>query len=230
MNVLKILYPDRCPLCDTARSLKETGICPECEKKLIVIKEPVCIVCGRPLSKENSVCPDCKISPRYFDGGKSVFAYSSLNDSIYKFKYMNRAAYAKCYGKLMVKEVGEWLSWIKPDALVPVPLHKKRLIARGYNQATELAEEISRLTGIPVRESLAGRRKNTVPQKLMDKRGRQINMKRAFIVREDVVKLRRVVVIDDIFTTGSTINSLAKELKEAGIKEVWFLTVSRAGL
>ena len=230
MNILNLLYPDRCPLCDTARPVKETGVCPECVKKLITVKGPVCEKCGRPVEKEGMVCDECIAEDFSFDGGKSVYTYSSVSESIYRLKYMNRAAYAKTYGKLMAKEAGEWLEWIKPDALVPVPLHKKRLIKRGYNQAKELADEISKQTGILVADYLVKRSKNTVPQKLVDKKGRQLNMKKAFIVEENVVSFKRIVLIDDIFTTGSTIDSLSRELKDAGVKEVYFLTISRAGV
>ena len=230
MNILNLIYPDRCPLCDTARPVKETGVCPDCVKKLITVKGPICEKCGRPLYGEGLLCKDCEANEFSFDGGRSIFTYSSVSDSIYRLKYMNRAAYAKTYGKLMAKEAKEWLEWIKPDALVPVPLHKKRLIARGYNQAKELADEISGQLGIPVADYLVKRTKNTVPQKLVDKTGRQLNMKKAFIVEENVVSFRRIVLIDDIFTTGSTIDSLARELKTAGVDEVYFLTISRAGI
>lgn len=230
MNILNLLYPDRCPLCDAARPVKETGVCPECAKKLITVKGPVCEKCGRPVSKEGMVCDECIAEDFSFDGGKCIYTYSSVSDSIYRLKYMNRAAYAKTYGKLLAKEAKDWLEWIKPDALVPVPLHKKRLIKRGYNQAKELADAISTEAGIPVADYLVRRLKNTVPQKLVDKKGRQINMKKAFIVEENVVSFKRIVLIDDIFTTGSTIDSLSRALKDAGVKEVYFLTISRAGV
>lgn len=230
MNVLKILYPDRCPLCDGARPIKETGFCPECIKKLNIIKEPVCKVCGRPVTMHESVCDECKVKHHYFDGGRALLAYSGINESIYRFKYMNRAAYASGYAKLMNRYLGDWLKSVKPDAFIPVPLHKKRLIGRGYNQSTQLALELSKLTGIPVRATAADRIKNTRPLKLMGAKDREINMKKAFIVKENVVNLKRVVIIDDIFTTGSTIDSLSFELKKAGVREIFFLTVSRAGI
>ena len=230
MNILNLLYPDRCPLCDAARPVKETGVCPDCVKKLITVKGPLCEKCGRPMMREGMICYDCVADNFSFDGGKSIFTYSSVGESIYRLKYMNRPSYAKTFGKLMAIEAKDWLEWIEPDALVPVPLHKKRLIKRGYNQAKELADAISKHAGIPVADYLVKRSKNTVPQKLVDKKGRQINMKKAFIVEENVVSFKRIVLIDDIFTTGSTIDSLARELKNAGVKEVFFLTISRAGV
>ncbi len=230
MDLYKILYPDRCPVCDRARPIFGTGVCPECIKELKNIPLPVCEVCGRPVEKNEFRCRECKSARYSFDGGRSVFAYSSLNESIYRFKYMKRPAYAKPYAELMYREIKGWLEWLNPDIFIPVPLHKKRLIARGYNQAKELAEELSKLTGIPVESSVLERAKNTLPQKLTDRRGRQINMKKAFIVRKNVVKFRRIVLIDDIFTTGSTIDSAAFALKASGVSEVYFLTLSRAGV
>lgn len=229
MNLLKFLYPDRCPLCDTARPIKETGFCPECLKKLPVIKDPVCHKCGRPLDAYKMFCSECEEKKTEYDGGRCIYAYTDIVESLYRFKYMGRKAYAKTYAEEMVKHLGDWLSGLKPDALIPVPIHKNRLIHRGYNQAEELALEISKLTGIPVKASLAARVVNTAPQKQKGALERRINLKKAFLVRENVVNLNKVVIVDDIFTTGSTIDSLAGELKRAGIEKVYFFSISRAG-
>ena len=229
MKLIKIMYPDRCPLCDTARPLNETGICPDCKDKLKKLEEPFCPLCGREMKSRGKLCRDCITGLIYYDGGQSGFCYSGLKDSIYKFKYMNRSPYARDYASLLFEVRGAWLLSLKADALVPVPLHKKRLIKRGYNQATELAMELSHLSGIPVEDKLIMRARNTVPQKLMNRVQRKSNMKKAFIVRGNVVNLRRVIIVDDIFTTGSTVNSMALELKAAGIKEVFFITLARAG-
>jgi len=213
MDILKIFFPDRCPLCDKVRPFSQPGYCPECNAKLEKAKE---------FNKEDT-------DNKYYDGGASVFKYESINESIYRFKYMNRPEYAKSYALELKKELIDWLLAINPDVLIPVPLHKKRLMKRGYNQAMELAMEISKQTGIPVNNSCVKRVVNTAPLKLLNKEERGINMKKAFIVVENVVNFRRVVIIDDIFTTGSTINALSKELKASGVKEVFFFTLSRAG-
>lgn len=230
MDLLKILYPERCPGCDAALPLKsELGFCKECTEKLIVLKEPLCEVCGRKVKTFGEICKDCLTKERFFDGGRALYGYSSVTEGIYRFKYMNRFPYAKAYAKEINRYLSEWLSIINPDVLIPVPLNKKRLIKRGYNQAEELAIEISLLTGIPVNSTSLVRIKNTTPQKTEGKKGRLSNMKKAFIVKENVVKFRRVVLIDDIFTTGSTIDACAKELKAAGVEKVYFLTLARAG-
>lgn len=230
MNFLKLIYPDRCPICDRARPIRESGVCPECESHPGALVSPFCPICGRPVNKDGDCCEDCKCMKHSFKAGRSAFSYSSLNDSIYRFKYMKRAAYAQGYAKLMLPVVSDWLKALSPDAFVPVPLHKKRLIKRGYNQAGELAKELSKLTGIPVRDNLVERVRNTPPQKLAGRAGRIRNMKKAFIVKENVVKFRRIVIIDDIYTTGSTIDSVASELLDSGVSEVYFLTLTRAGI
>lgn len=215
-------------MCDRARPVDETGFCPQCSKNLIKA-DATSLGGGRFLYALNDACID-ETEEIFYDGGRSIFAFSCLSSGIYRFKYMNRAPYAKAYAGVMLSVCDTWLEGLGVDAFIPVPLHKKRLIQRGYNQAEELACELSKLTGIPVNTTLIERVKNTTPQKMMDKNGRFRNMKKAFIVVENVVKLRRVVIVDDIFTTGSTINSMAKELKAAGVKEVFFLTLCRAGL
>lgn len=230
MDLLDIIFPKRCPICDIARNVDETGICPDCKKKVKYVNDPVCKKCGRPMEHEAGLCEWCQKDQIKFDYGRSLFAYSSVIDSVYKFKYMNRAPYAKQYAKLLVEHFREILDKEKVDALIPVPIHKKRLMHRGYNQATELALEISSLTDIPVKEHVIIRKKNTKALKYLGKKERRNSMKKAFIVRENVVDLRRVVIIDDIFTTGSTINSMAEELKAEGVKEVLFLTLCRAGI
>lgn len=227
--LIKLLYPDKCPVCDKALPRINDGFCPGCKKNMQFLLPPLCEKCGRPAKVGEKICSECSESRHFFDGGRCVFPYSYIQSSIYRFKYMKRPDYAKAFGKAVTEYAGEWLERLEPDALIPVPLYKKRLIQRGYNQAEELAKAISEETGIPCKASVAARIKNTVMQKYFDKKHRQINLKKAFLVRESVVKLDTVVIVDDIFTTGSTIDSLALELKDAGVKNVFFLALAAAG-
>ena len=227
--IKRILFPNRCPLCDKTISGERAGFCKKCEASLILIRGRLCPCCGRPILRLQQVCGDCEKEKHSFIGGRIVFSYAQMSGSIYRFKYMNRPAYAKAYAVYMDMLLGEWLKDLKPDCFIPVPLYKKRLIRRGYNQSEELAAALSKLSGIPVFADCVERIKNTLPQKQMDKKGRERNLKRAFIVRENVVKLSTVVLIDDIYTTGSTIESLTTELLEAGVRKVYFITLSAAG-
>ncbi len=185
--------------------------------------------CGRHVSKEKEFCEECESAKHSFEGGRSSFSYEQIAGSLYRFKYMNRQKYAKGYADVLCRELKEWIETIKPDALIPVPLHKKRLMKRGYNQAELLAKAISQKTGIPVLSHTVARVRNTVPQKTFDRKMRLNNLKNAFIVRESVVKLDTVLIVDDIYTTGSTVDSLAEALKACGVRRVFFVTVAAAG-
>lgn len=228
-TIKQMIYPSRCPMCDIALKPGTEGFCQKCFSQLSFIEKPVCEKCGRPVSDGNVFCGDCLVTAHEFEAGRFVFSYEQMAGSIYRFKYMNRPAYAKTYALETVKRLSGWLDEMSPDAFIPVPLFKKRLIERGYNQSEELAKALSKLTHIPTMAHTVERIRNTQPQKLMGIEGRRINVKKAFIVKENVVKLTTVVIVDDIFTTGSTIDSLAAELKANGVKHVFFLTISGAG-
>ena len=161
-----------------------------------------------------------------FEQGRSLFLYQSVAASIYRFKYAGRQEYASFYGEQIVRELGGTIRAWRPDALVPVPIHFTRRRERGYNQAEVLAGEIGKRTGIPVERSLLGRVKKTLPQKLLDDAGRQNNLKRAFKINRNDVKLKRAIVVDDIYTTGSTMDEAARVLKGAGVREVYFVTLA----
>jgi ComF family protein len=111
------------------------------------------------------------------------------------------------------------------QAIIPVPIHRSRLRQRGYNQAELVAKELSRLTGIPMYGKLVKRTKKTVPQKMLNPNERQNNLKKAFNIDSNVVKLNKTILIDDIYTTGSTIDAVAMELKRHGVKSVFFITL-----
>ena len=114
----------------------------------------------------------------------------------------------------------------RADALIPVPLHKGKLRVRGYNQAEVLAKELSVLTGIPMFPDLIERVEKTAPMKDLSAAERQNNLKRAFKIRRNDVKLSTIIIIDDIYTTGSTIDAVSREFKKAGAQRIYFLTLA----
>ena len=152
--------------------------------------------------------------------------YQSVAGSFYRLKYAGRQEYARFYAAAIVEKLGGTIRGWKPDALVPVPIHRARRRERGYNQAELLAREIGKVMGIPVAARLIRRIKNTLPQKLLDDAERQNNLKRAFKIERNDVKLKRVIIVDDIYTTGSTVDACAVELKKAGVEEVYFITAA----
>lgn len=146
--------------------------------------------------------------------------------SIYRFKYHNQRFYAGFYASKIVQEHGVLIRKWNPQVIVPVPLYPKRRRKRGYNQAEILAVEIGRILGITVAKKMVERVQNTRPQKMLDNRKRKQNLERAFVVRTASLKLKSVLVIDDIYTTGATIDAVARVLKDVGVQKVYFLTIS----
>ena len=228
-NLKELVFPRRCVACDRALTGKEHGICSDCKTKVRFVSKNCCVICGRSVDNREELCISCGKYRHSFQGGRFPLSYEWIGDSVFRFKYSNRPEYGEYYAKCIVEHCSEWIEAVSADALIPVPLHNKRLAVRGYNQAEVLAEEISKLTKIPVEKNLVERIRNTVPQKRFDRKGRQINVKKAFIVKQNSVKLETVFIVDDIFTTGSTIDALSEVLKAAGVKKTYFLTITAAG-
>ena len=158
--------------------------------------------------------------------GRSLYEYRSMAQSVYRFKYGGRREYASFYGEEIAFYLGEFIKLIHPDALVPIPLHRKRKKMRGYNQAALLAEAVGGLLGIPVYEDYLVRIKNTKPLKEQNPLERQNNLKKAFIIGRNDVKLKTIILIDDIYTTGSTIDEAALVCRAGGASQIYFVTLA----
>ena len=222
-----LLYPRRCPVCDRAVAPFGSLICEACKEDPIYIKEPYCMKCGKELEdEETEYCGDCMRHRHLFDSGRAVFAYKSMSDSIYRFKYKDRREYAAYYAECMAARLGEWIVRRKPDALVPVPIHASKRYIRGYNQAELLAKELGRILHIPVESNLIKRMRKTSPMKDLSMSERQNNLKRAFKICLNDVKLNTIIIIDDIYTTGSTIDAMSYELRRAGIEHIYFVALA----
>ncbi len=221
-----VLFPRRCPICDRVLRFRKETICPQCLQKVKFIQSPACMKCGKGLPEEAEYCQDCRRKKHLFQQGAAEFEYGPMASSIYRFKYGGRQEYALFFGSCMASALGGRMRRWRVQALVPVPVHPSRKRKRGYNQAQLLAEEISRQTGIPVRDDIIARCKKTVPQKNLDEKQRQNNLKRAFKILRNDVKLDTIVIIDDIYTTGSTIDAMTTALHEAGVSRVYFAALA----
>jgi len=229
--ILGLIYPVRCPFCDEPVPMGEGVVCSACLSKVRIVGEPYCLKCGKQLSAEaEEYCTDCTCHSHFFERGRSLFVYENIvRESVYRFKYGGRREYARAYAYLAERQLGDFIRSVNPDVLIPVPLHSKRLYKRGYNQAELLAKEIGRRMGIPILTDVVKRVQNTQPQKELDVAQRQNNLKKAFKINRNDVKLYTTIIIDDIYTTGSTMDALSALLKEAGAERVFFLCLAGGG-
>ena len=221
------LYPAICPICDDIIMPRGADICPACEKKLTYVPASFCMRCGKPVDDDMEYCSDCKRGEHVYDEGRAALVYDEyISKSIYRFKYYGKREFAKFYARVIYDRLGRKLSDWNADVIIPVPIHKSRLKKRGYNQAALIAKELSRKLNIPVREDLVCRNRTTTVQKRLSAVERQNNLKKAFNVTQNVVKYDSVLIVDDIYTTGATVDAMARCLKTAGVRKVFFVTLS----
>ena len=222
------LYPRRCVFCDGLLRRKENFLCSSCSKiKPQLVVEPLCKKCGKQITDATKeYCYDCTHFVHAFDSGRGLFLYQEpLKSAVMRFKFNGRKEYGRYLGSLMYKASAAFINHIRPDVIIPVPIHKKKFYTRGYNQAEVLAKEISRGFSIPLRTDLVLRKKFTKAQKELGKKERKKNLEKAFLCKEEVAGYQCVLLIDDIYTTGSTIHAIAKGLKEKGVKKVYFISL-----
>lgn len=225
-GLTQLLFPLRCPVCDEIVVPSGEKICLGCLRKLKLLTPPWCMRCGKKLVSEGELCGDCLKKEHRFIRGRALYEYESVARSVYRFKYGGRREYADFFGEQAAEYLGGFIDSVKPDALIPIPLHRKRETERGYNQARLLAESIGGRMGLPVRSDILVRVRNTSPLKYQNPEERQNNLKKAFNIAQNDVKLKRVVLVDDIYTTGSTMDEAAGTLASGGVEEVYFVTLA----
>lgn len=223
--ILDMLYPRKCPVCHQILKEPEKLICPECVRGFTLVGKEYCMKCGKPVDKQQEYCEECGKTSRNFTEGRSVFLYDhTIKNSLLKFKYDGRREYGEFYVKAMChlaeKDIRRW----KPDVIIPVPLHRKKYRFRGFNQAEYLARGIGRKLDIPVSTEILKKVKNTKSQKKLNAVERKSNLKNAFEVCEEIYGLQ-ILIIDDVYTTGSTMDEISEVLKRKGAENVYFLTL-----
>ena len=186
---------------------------------------PFCPRCGRPQAS-GIVCPSCWQRPTEIDGIRSPFRFDEvIRKAIHELKYRNLRAISTRLAELLANYLKE--NQLPGEALVGVPLHPRRLRERGYNQSSLLAKELGKCVGLPVIEDCLIRVKQAQPQvKAADVEQRRRNVADAFVCRDERVKGKRIVLIDDVCTSGATLESCAAALKNKGAASVWGLTLA----
>lgn len=230
--MLEWLYPVKCPVCEKIVLPKGALFHADCEKKLEYIKEPLCKKCGVPLEDEEEYCAVCRKKERGWDLGRSVFLYHGAAGRILrKVKNEGTGEYVRFVAGQMKKSRGEFIRMVAPECIVPVPLHPSKLRQRGFNQAELLARALGEELDIPVR-LLIKKTKKTKDQKTLSREQRSRNIKGAFEADAGAVGKKipqSVLLVDDVYTTGSTLTACARVLKALGVKRVAFLSICAGG-
>ncbi|MCR5431867.1 MAG: ComF family protein [Lachnospiraceae bacterium] len=233
-GLTRLLFPRKCPGCGI---VLPTGalVCEECSREFTLIKEPACMICGRPLEYGNEeMCYTCANSTRSNSFGVSIFIYDDLmRNAMSGLKFHGQTDNVDYFAAMAVSRAGAKIRSFEPCALVPVPVHKTRLEERGYNQAELICEKIGEMMEIPVVSDWLIRARKTDFQKNLGSIMRRRNLEGAFALneidypRERVEsELSRVMIVDDIYTTGTTMENCASKLKEAGVTEIGLLNIS----
>jgi len=232
-TTLGFFYPEVCSLCrDEAATSQEGFVGARCRAQVQWVRPPFCDRCGLPFvgditsSFECANCRDLKLHFRY--ARSAVVAKSVVLEAIHLFKYSRAMWFENFLAGLLAAEAGPVLRGQKKSFIVPVPLHPLKRREREFNQAEVLAARLGEATGIPVNEKLLVRVKATATQTLLRRDERATNMRGAFAAREGVkLNGERVIVVDDVLTTGATTNDCARALREAGAGDVCVWTVAR---
>lgn len=221
-----LLFPRRCPVCGGVAMPKGRLICPACLKQLSFVSSPACMKCGKEIgSREQEYCADCIRRKKSFERGFALLNYDSrAAASMAAVKYHNKREYLDFYARAAALRFGKQFRQAGIQVIVPVPVHASRLKTRGFNQAAVLAEKLSAELGIPWEELLI-RVKKTDPQKSLGSAERLKNLRGAFEAEQEAGKWERVLLVDDIYTTGSTAEICSRALLKTGVKQVFVFAV-----
>jgi ComF family protein len=207
-------------------------ICKGCKEQLIYVGEPLCKHCGKPIEdEEKEYCSDCERKKFHYDRGFAVWVYDdAMKNSIAAYKYHSKKEYSMFYVHEMLRLYKVALHKLELDAIIPIPIHRSKYLERGYNQAELLAKGIGRDLRLPVLTKLLVRNRKTIPQKKLSDKERLKNLSEAFAVNEqflntEITSIKKVLLVDDIYTTGSTVETCSSLLKSHGIDEVYFIVL-----
>ena len=226
------LFPSRCPCCRKVEPWgKASSICRDCRKKLPFIGQDRCLVCGRKVAAEEELCRTCRERDHDFDQARALFMYSpEVGRMILSFKNKEEKETGICLGKEMAEAFRESLPLWRPSLLVPVPITRAKERKRGYNQAQVLAQELARSWDLPVVSGLLVRERESRQQKELTYTERLGNLREAFRLASTVKSGERIILVDDVITTGSTADVCAKLLKDAGASQVYVAAAAVSGV
>ena len=226
VKIIELIYPLTCPFCN---KISKVGICEKCRVSIESVGENFCLSCGKPVysTVEKEFCRECDGKTRTFDQGRSLYVHGgNVAAALYQFKYYNQRINGKIFGEELAEKFEAQIRKWEIEEIVPIPLHPLRERGRGFNQSEIMARVLGEKLDLPVNNQLVYRIKKTKPSKKLGKVDRVKNLAGAFGIPKSAKVAERILLIDDIYTTGITVSKVAKLLKRAGCKKVYFLTIS----
>jgi ComF family protein len=238
--VVDWLYPPRCRACAARITGRDAEyFCSRCWTKIQRIGHPLCVLCGRPFpdaAGDDHTCGGCITRPPHFVQARAWACYPReeseehpLRQAVQKFKYGRKVSLGKPLGRVMARGCREFLAACEADLIIPVPLHPQRLRWRGFNQSALLARQISRIYAVPMDPFLLRRIKETPAQTQLNEEERRRNVRGAFaLAAGGAIENKSVLLIDDVYTSGATVNECSRTLRKSGAEQVFVLTLARA--
>lgn len=222
-----LIFPPHCINCDSPLPAEEKLLCTSCRAQLNLIRD-FCPVCGTPASGNS--CQLCSTGRFYFDVARSLFPYGQVvQNLLHNFKYNDFTGCAEYLSEFIASYLNEIESFDNVDIIAPVPLHRVKQRSRGYNQSYFLAREVACWLPRPVIKDLIKRTRFTNTQTRLNRSERRLNVSNAFSLNQKyTLEQKNILLIDDVFTTGATVNSISKLLKDNGINRIYVLTIARA--
>ena len=235
-ELLDVIYPPRCPGCQVFFSSlpgeDARGFCARCRADFRLLEPPLCRICGHPFAGDpvdEHYCEECLLRPPLYEAVRAPYAYDGvLMECIHRFKFGGRSSLAKPLAALLAEFVEEWPGRIERLLIIPVPLHPRKLRERGFNQSLLLARPVAGALGSRLDFLSLRRIRYTRAQTGLKKDERRKNVRKAFgVAQPGKVEGRTILVVDDVTTTGTTLNECARALMKAGADRVLGLTLAR---
>lgn len=233
--LLDLLFPPLCHVCRTfIPNAGDLFICAGCLQKINFLSSPLCTTCGAPFATEGGMdhtCGACVLHPPSYISRSAASLEGPVQDLVHSFKYGNRVHLCQPLGLLLADSLQPFRMEIQPDMIIPVPLHRKRLRQRGFNQSQLIGEVLKKRWKVPLEIGNLRRIRWTEPQTTLHAKERVRNVAGAFSVRApELIEGKRVLLVDDVLTTGSTLRECAEALQDAGAAAVFAVTVARGGV
>lgn len=233
-SIINLLYPPLCLVCEKRDHLRSQGLCENCLKKLKKRLPPFCVKCGRQLPgspEEQRKCGDCEKGLLFFDRAFSVFYYNGiLKNLVHDFKYKKITFLSQELARLTADFIKDYAIAKNSDLVLSIPMHPARLFKREINPSHILAKALAKKLHLDYSANLLKKIKNTAPQSRLSRSERIKNVKGSFSLKrnaESYIKSKNILLVDDLFTTGSTVNECARLLKHSNASHVEVITLAR---